>query len=73
MERMLRYSLDRKRKIRVMWQQDGQMRQKLCQVIAMNAECVELDIARPREQVKVALTDILSADYRKGDEAQLDD
>ena len=73
MERMLRYSLDRKRKIRVMWQQDEQMRQKLCQVTAMNTECVELDIARPREQVKVALTDVLSADYRKGDEAQLDD
>lgn len=73
MERMLRYSLERGKAIRVLWMDGHGMRQALCRIISMDADTATAEIRRPRGTVVIRKSDILSADYRKGDEGQTDD
>ena len=71
MERLLRYSLERGRPIRLMVQQeDGKLRQVTAQVTALQGQEVTFTTLRPRRTVTLPLTHLLSADYRKGDEGQ---
>ena len=71
MERFLRYSLERGRAIRLIYQEeDGSMRQVNAQVKAMDSECIALAVLRPKKEITLPLTRLLSADYRKGDEGQ---
>lgn len=71
MERFLRYSLERGRVIRLIYQEeDGRMRQVNAQVVALSGDAVTFTAQRPRRQVTLPLTHVLSADYRKGDEGQ---
>ena len=71
MERFLRYSLERGRAIRLIYQEeDGRMRQVNAQVTAMNGSEVAFTTLRPKRDVTLPVSHLLSADYRKGDEGQ---
>lgn len=71
MERFLRYSLERGRAIRLIYQEeDGRMRQVSAQVTTIQDGEVSLITLRPRREVTLPMERLLSADYRKGDEGQ---
>ncbi len=70
MERILRYSLDHRRPIRLIFQREGALQQRNVQVLALEAGRVRLLSRRPREEWEMPLTDVLGADYARGDEGQ---
>ena len=70
MERILRYSLDHRRPIRLIFQREGALQQRNVQVLALGAGRVRLLSRRPREEWEMPLTDVLGADYARGDEGQ---
>lgn len=71
MERFLRYSLERDRAIRVIYLDDsGAARQVSAKVTALSADEVTLAVQRPRQVLTLPLRQLLSADYRKGDEGE---
>lgn len=71
MERFLRYSLEKQRGIRLIFLNDeGVMKQVNAQVLALDASQVRFACLRPRGEWTLPLERILSADYRRGDEAQ---
>ena len=70
MERILRYSLDHRRPIRLIFQREGALQHRNVQVLALEAGRVRLLSRRPREEWEMPLTDVLGADYARGDEGQ---
>lgn len=70
MERILRYSLDHRRPIRLIFQREGTLQQRNVQVLALEQERVRLLSRRPQEEWEMPLWDILGADYARGDEGQ---
>ena len=68
MERILRYSLDHRRPIRLIFQREGALQQRNVQVLALEAGRGRLLSRRPREEWEMPLTDVLGADYARGDE-----
>lgn len=70
MERILRYSLDHRRPIRLIFQREGALQQRNVQVLALETGRVRLLSRRPREEWEMPLTDVLGADYARGDEGQ---
>lgn len=71
MERFLRYSLERGRAIRLIYQEeDGRMRQVNAQVTTIQNGEVSLITLRPRREIILPMERLLSTDYRKGDEGQ---
>ena len=70
MERILCYSLDHRRPIRLIFQREGALQQRNVQVLALEAGRVRLLSRRPREEWEMPLTDVLGADYARGDEGQ---
>lgn len=71
MERFLRYSLEHQRAIRLIFlAEDGTMKQATAVVEAMDDGCVTIATQRPKARHTLSLGDILSADYRRGDEGQ---
>lgn len=70
MERILRYSLDHRRPIRLIFQREGALQQRNVRVLALEAGRVRLLSRRPREEWEMPLTDVLGADYARGDEGQ---
>jgi hypothetical protein len=71
MERFLRYSLERGRAIRLIYQEeDGRMRQVSAQVTELAEDRVSFTTLRPKKDVTLPVDRLLSADYRKGDEGQ---
>ena len=69
MERMLRFSLEHLRLIRLIWQQeDGTLAAGNVQVTALTPGSVTFQLMRPRRTLTLPLTCILSADFRKGDD-----
>ncbi|NLI21214.1 MAG: hypothetical protein GX418_06675 [Clostridiales bacterium] len=70
MERFLRYSLDKGRKIRVVLLQDGALRQTPATVLALNAEEVTLQTGAKKTPLTVRRDDILSCDYARGDHGE---
>ena len=70
MERFLRYSLERGRAIRLMYQDGERIRQATAQVTALDGDEVALMTLRPRGTVILSVGQVLSADYRRGDEGQ---
>ncbi len=71
MERLLRYSLEHDRVIRMMLMREGTLTQVNARITAYDAERIEFITTRsPRPQT--ALRDeLLAADFRKGDDGQL--
>ncbi len=70
MDRFLRYSLEKGRKIRVMLLLDGQMTQKTATVTALGQSAATLRFGAKKEPVTVPLQDILSCDYARGDHGE---
>ena len=70
MERILRYSLDHRRPIRLIFQREGALQQRNLQELALEAGRVRLLSRRPREEWEMPLTDVLGADYARGDEGK---
>lgn len=73
MERFYVYSMERQRAIRLIWQEeDGALRQANAQVTAWDGERLSFTSLRPKKQWTLRAEQILSADYRKGDEGTTD-
>lgn len=69
MERMLRYSLEHQRAIRMMLiAGDGRLRQVKAVVERMEGRELTLYILRPPERLQLRVDDVLSADYAGGDD-----
>lgn len=71
MERMLRYSHEHDRVIRMMILQEGLLSQVNARVIGYDAEKVEFITTRSPRTQTVQRSDILAVDFRKGDDGQL--
>ncbi len=71
MERMLQYSLERNRAIRLMFMAEGgAIRQVTAVVTEITGEQVKLYVLRPPQNLVIRKENLLSADYKKGDEGQ---
>ncbi|MBR3763429.1 MAG: hypothetical protein IKK57_02625 [Clostridia bacterium] len=71
MERLLRYSLEHERVIRLMLLTEGSLTQVNARIIAYDAEKIEFITTRsPRPQTALR-ADILAADFRRGDDGQV--
>jgi hypothetical protein len=68
--RFLRYSLQNGRKIRLMLLLDGAIIQKNAVVLALYETSAILRFSSKKEPVTVALTDVLSCDYARGDHGE---
>ena len=72
MERLLRYSLDHDRVIRLMLMNgDGELSQVNARVLRYDADTVDYISTRSPRTVTVARRDILAIDFRKGDDGQV--
>ena len=71
MRRMLLYSLERMRPIRMIFMQEEAMRQVNCVVTALNDKSATVRILRPQQDAVIDLNDILSVDYKKGDDGNI--
>ena len=71
MHRMLLYSLDKNRPIRLIFLTlDGGMRQVTAVVECLDDTSAQLYILRPPQRLTLPLTDILSADFTRKDDGQ---
>ena len=71
MERFLQYSLRHGRPIRLIWlTEEGQLCQGRVTVTALETEHLTALRKRPRGELRLALAQVLSADYIPGDEGQ---
>ena len=70
MERFLRYSLQKNRKIRLVLMLDGGIVQKTAAVQALEGDLVTLLLTGKKTPVTVPVTDILSCDYARGDHGE---
>ena len=70
MERFLRYSMEKGRKIRMVFLLDGQFQQKTVTVLTSDGAAVTLGLAGKKTPLTVALSDILSCDYARGDHGE---
>ncbi len=71
MIRMLRYSLEKDRPIRLIFlTQEGGMRQVTAVVERLDETSAQLYVLRPPQRLTLPLTDILSADFTKKDDGQ---
>ena len=69
MERLLQYSMERDRAIRLIYmQEDGSLKQITAVVRAFDAKSVSVYVLRPPKDLVILRESLLSADYRKGDE-----
>ena len=72
MERLLRYSSDHDRVIRLMlMDEDGNLSQVNARILRYDAETVDFITTRSPRTVTVARQDILAIDFRKGDDGQV--
>ena len=72
MERLLRYSFEHDRVIRLMLMaEDGALSQVNARVVRFDAETVDFITTRSPRTVTVPRKDILAIDFRKGDDGQV--
>ena len=71
MKRFLRYSLEHERAIRLMYMDEEGMKQVSATVTALTESEVCFTTLRPKRNITLALEQLLSADYRKGDTESL--
>lgn len=73
MERFYAYSMERQRAIRLMWQEDdGSLRQANAQITAWDGRQLSFTTLRPKGQWTLRAEQVLSADYKKGDDGSTD-
>lgn len=71
MERLLRYSVEHDRIIRLMLLQEGRLTQVNARVTAYDEKTIEFITTRSPRPQTAARADLLAADFRKGDDGQL--
>ena len=72
MERLLRYSSDHDRVIRLMLMNDeGELSQVNARILRYDADTVDFITTRSPRTVTVQRKDILAIDFRKGDDGQV--
>ena len=72
MERLLRYSNEHDRVIRLMlMDEDGNLSQVNARILRYDADTVDFITIRSPRTVTVARQDILAIDFRKGDDGQV--
>lgn len=72
MERMLIFSLEHQRPIRVMYMEQGRLKQATGIVTALQADHLLFRKTRAKAEMLIRHEDLLSADFKKGDEGQVD-
>ncbi len=71
MERLFVYSMEHDRMIRLIWQdEDGKLCQANGKVLAWDDRQVTVAVQRPKRTLTLSAEQILSADFRKGDEGE---
>ena len=71
MERFFVYSMEHDRLIRLIWQDaSGEMCQSNVKVLAWDGKQVTIQAQRPKRTLALPIEQILSADFRKGDEGE---
>ncbi len=70
MKRFLRYSLEKQRKIRAVLLLDGQMVQRTLLVLEDGGEEITALVGSGKKPKQIALADILSCDYARGDHGE---
>lgn len=69
MDRLLQYSLERNRAIRLIYMDEaGKLHQITCVVTALDAKQLTVYVLRPPRNLVLNREDVLSADYKKGDD-----
>ena len=72
MERMLRFSFDHARVIRLMYfDENNKLRQVNATIIAYNEETVDFITTRSPRTVTVPIASILSVDFKRGDDGMV--
>ncbi len=72
MERLLRYSIEHDRVIRLMLMDaEGRLSQVNARILRYDAESVDFITTRSPKTVTVPRKDILALDFRKGDDGQV--
>ena len=72
MERLLRYSAEHERVIRLMlMNEEGELSQVNARILRYDAETVDFITTRSPRTVTVSRKDILAIDFRKGDDGQV--
>ena len=71
MERLLRFSLEHDRVIRLMLMHEGVLSQVNARIVAYDARSVSFITTRSPRTVTVQKKDILAIDFRKGDDGQV--
>ena len=70
MNRFLRYSQEKGRKIRMMLLLNGQLAQKTALVLSYDEQAAVLQLDQRKQPVTVPLSDILGCDYARGDSGE---
>ena len=72
MERLLRYSTEHERVIRLMlMNEDGELSQVNARILRYDADTVDFITTRSPRPVTVPRSDFLAIDFRKGDDGQV--
>ena len=72
MERLLRYSMEHERVIRLMlMDEEGNLSQVNARILRYDADTVDFITTRSPRTVTVPRKDILAMDFRKGDDGQV--
>ena len=73
-DRFLRYSLEREKKICAVLMQDGQMIKKNLQVVAIDEDETGFTAKLPgrKKEVHVSMQDVLTCAYARGDQGELE-
>lgn len=72
MERLLRFSFEHARVIRLMYmEEDGKLRQVNATVIAYDDEKIDVVTTRSPRVVTIPLSSLLAADFKRGDDGMV--
>ena len=70
--RFLKYSLEREKRIRAVLMQDGQMIKRNLLVTAMDETGFSARFPGRKRDVRIALSDVLTCAYARGDQGELE-
>lgn len=71
-ERFLRYSLERERKICVVLLDGGEMKRTNLRVTAIDSDGFTARLSGRKREVRFAMQDVLTAAYARGDQGELE-
>ncbi len=71
MKRFLRYSLEKQKKIRAVMMVNGGISQVNLCVVALDEQSVTFLTPKGKQPLTLPLSDILSADYARGDKGEI--